>query len=569
MSVLPATLPFFSVLICNYNYERFVGDAIRSALAQDYPADRFEVIVVDDGSTDGSRAVIASFAGDARVRPLLQPNRGQSAAFDAGVRIARGDYICLLDSDDVFLPHKLARVAQRIAGLGHPPGLLLCHDLVIEDMTGEAAGHRTWFEMMGIRRERDALTIDEVVTRFPFSNPCGIVASRPDVQAFFDSFPVWAFLRGTDMIMCHAMVMRIGVVHHLHECLGTYRVHGGNELASFVDGRYSPRLDLRPRMPGALRFLEQWVDILELAPDRRASALAYVRRLEHINRMPSQSHRLAEPLVSVVLFAGDDAALAASIESAALQSWGAIELVLPAGVAPGPAAAAAARAVRRFDDDAAAGDFDRLGRAHAAAAGEFVVFLRAGDVLVREFVERHVYLRQRVALVGVSCSDIRLLGPGASLLHDDVFANSGAWVQPVQQIPPLATGLGDWVGVPISACMFRRGELFDRFFAAPGEMSDALRAGGFWLMFQLQQQTAGVLRLRETLTSVALPDAAAASYGYLSAPAGLAGPLPAMPVREAALWLQEFFLEHEEAFLRWLPPAWHRNFEPWLDRQTA
>ena len=59
------------------------------------------------------------------------------------------------------------------------------------------------------------------------------------------------------------------------------------------------------------------------------------------------------------------------------------------------------------------------------------------------------------------------------------------------------------------------------------------------------------------------------SYGYVAAPAGLGGPLQAMPVRATALWLQEFFLDHEEAFLRWLPPGWHRDFEPWLDRQTA
>ena len=72
-------LPRFSVVICNYNYARFVGDAIRSALEQDYPADKLDVIVVDDGSTDESRTVYAQFADDTRFTAVLQDNRGQTA----------------------------------------------------------------------------------------------------------------------------------------------------------------------------------------------------------------------------------------------------------------------------------------------------------------------------------------------------------------------------------------------------------------------------------------------------------------------------------------------------------
>ena len=81
-------LPRFSVVICNYNFARFVGAAIRSALEQDYPAHLIEVIVVDDGSTDDSRAVYAQFAGDSRFTAVLQDNRGQTATYEAGVRRA-------------------------------------------------------------------------------------------------------------------------------------------------------------------------------------------------------------------------------------------------------------------------------------------------------------------------------------------------------------------------------------------------------------------------------------------------------------------------------------------------
>ena len=75
-----------TIVIVNYNYAQFVAAAIDSALEQSY--DPLEVIVVDDGSDDGSREVISSY-GD-RIRPLFQDNGGQGAAYNAGWRAARG-----------------------------------------------------------------------------------------------------------------------------------------------------------------------------------------------------------------------------------------------------------------------------------------------------------------------------------------------------------------------------------------------------------------------------------------------------------------------------------------------
>lgn len=98
--------PFVTILINNYNYERFLGEAIDSALKQSYPS--IEVVVVDDGSTDNSREVIASY-GD-RIIPILKERGGQASAFNAGFAASRGDIICFLDADDIFLPEKVAEV---------------------------------------------------------------------------------------------------------------------------------------------------------------------------------------------------------------------------------------------------------------------------------------------------------------------------------------------------------------------------------------------------------------------------------------------------------------------------
>ncbi len=100
--------PLVSIMLNNYNYGHFLSEAIDSALAQTY--DHYEVIVVDDGSTDNSREIIESY-GD-KIIPVLKSNGGQASAFNAGFAVSRGDIICFLDSDDVFLPEKITEIVK-------------------------------------------------------------------------------------------------------------------------------------------------------------------------------------------------------------------------------------------------------------------------------------------------------------------------------------------------------------------------------------------------------------------------------------------------------------------------
>ena len=118
---LTATEPLVSVIIGNYNYGRFLAEAIESVLGQTYR--NFELIVVDDGSTDNSREVIDSY-GD-RLIAIFQENTGQGGAFNTGVTRAKGEIICFLDSDDYFHKDKLAKV---VAGfLNHPEWVQITH----------------------------------------------------------------------------------------------------------------------------------------------------------------------------------------------------------------------------------------------------------------------------------------------------------------------------------------------------------------------------------------------------------------------------------------------------------
>src|SRR5947207_2823602 len=92
-----------SIVINNYNYSRFLSEAIDSALAQSYT--HAEVIVVDDGSTDNSREIIERY-GD-RLTAITQQNAGQGAAYNTGFATSRGDFVCFLDADDVLNPNAI------------------------------------------------------------------------------------------------------------------------------------------------------------------------------------------------------------------------------------------------------------------------------------------------------------------------------------------------------------------------------------------------------------------------------------------------------------------------------
>lgn len=100
--------PLVSILIDNYNYEKFIEDAIESSLKQSYP--NIEVIVVDDGSQDSSPQIIRRYKD--KIIPIFKENGGQSSAFNAGYKASKGDIICLLDSDDTFLSTKVEEIVQ-------------------------------------------------------------------------------------------------------------------------------------------------------------------------------------------------------------------------------------------------------------------------------------------------------------------------------------------------------------------------------------------------------------------------------------------------------------------------
>jgi len=112
-------MPFFSVVIPTYNRASVIGRAIGSVLSQ--TCQDFEVIVVDDGSSDDTAAMVAAFA-DPRIRYIRQDNRGGGAARNAGIDAAIGRFVAPLDSDDEFLPQHLERMKRVLENTANVVG---------------------------------------------------------------------------------------------------------------------------------------------------------------------------------------------------------------------------------------------------------------------------------------------------------------------------------------------------------------------------------------------------------------------------------------------------------------
>jgi glycosyltransferase involved in cell wall biosynthesis len=203
-----------SVVIPNYNYGRFLGSAIESALCQDHPP--AEVIVVDDGSTDDSRAVAASFGS--RVRWLEQPNQGVSAARNRGIEHSIGNWIAFLDADDTWHPSKLAKQVSRLAALPESAMVHCAIRLMTADgaeagfQSGGMEGPELAGEFLLLQRPVVVAGSTLVVARAALES-CGLFDSR--------------LSSGEDWEFCHRIAVRHPIAY-VPEPLVNYRIHGSN-----------------------------------------------------------------------------------------------------------------------------------------------------------------------------------------------------------------------------------------------------------------------------------------------------------------------------------------------------
>jgi glycosyltransferase involved in cell wall biosynthesis len=203
--------PLVTVLINNYNYGRFLRDAIESALNQTYR--NVEVVVVDDGSTDESREILNSYGN--RIVSVLKENGGQGSAFNAGVAASRGEIICLLDSDDSFDTSKVERVIPHCV-----PGSMVYHRLRLDPdgelFPGSSAG------------DADPYGYAQRYRFVPYvGSPTSGLTFRRDLALRLTPLPTEDVRKCADDFLVRGAALT-GKVIGIPDVLANYRVHGGN-----------------------------------------------------------------------------------------------------------------------------------------------------------------------------------------------------------------------------------------------------------------------------------------------------------------------------------------------------
>lgn len=211
--------PTLSVVINNYNYGRFLGRAIDSAIEQ---GDRIEVIVVDDGSGDGSLDIARTYG--TRIITVAKHNGGQASALNAGIAAASGDLLMMLDADDFLLPGAAERICAQAKQ--SPDAVMFLHPLRLVDGSGAVsagclpeAGRSL---PQGDLRDRLLSAPDDI----PWQPTSGLTVRASAVSRILP-IPEAGFRTCADVYLVNTLPL-MGPVASLPEPGAAYRLHGAN-----------------------------------------------------------------------------------------------------------------------------------------------------------------------------------------------------------------------------------------------------------------------------------------------------------------------------------------------------
>lgn len=249
--------PTVSVIMPTHNRADLIGDGLRSVLAQTFSD--FEVVVVDNGSTDGTDRVIVAL-GDPRIRYFWQPDSGLPAnSRNVAIRMARGRYIAFLDSDDLWLPGKLALQVWYMEA--HPTVGLTCTNALDFDSNGNR-GRMNKISLAGRRTARSLLRGNFVAT-------LTVMVRRRclDAVGLFNEDPA---LRGVEDLELWLRVAARFPLAYLPPVTARYRLHDTSLSGS----------DKGAHMERTVEMLEGLLPSLPISSQEAATALgSYYRRL--------------------------------------------------------------------------------------------------------------------------------------------------------------------------------------------------------------------------------------------------------------------------------------------------
>ena len=237
-----------SVIIPTYNRAHLIGRAITSVLHQSFKD--FEIIVIDDGSTDDTRAVVMSFEDDRVVYERLPANKGVHEARNRGMELATGEYLAFLDSDDELLPQALERCVDMFSSLPEDVGVIHAAGRAYPtgELTGfnlESSGFVDWLDILCERRFR------------PLKNCLGIVKKSCAEGIKWE-------MQGLDFAFWRRIQKR-GRVFFLNEVLLLYHTTDNPDRLSNLRRRRAYRYAQAKKASSGYRaFLEEFGDELKM-----------------------------------------------------------------------------------------------------------------------------------------------------------------------------------------------------------------------------------------------------------------------------------------------------------------
>lgn len=290
MTPAAQTPPLVSVVIPTYKHARYIEETLQSVFAQTFTD--FEVIVINDGSPDDTAAVLQPWVDSGRIRYREQINAGQSAARNTGIRLARGEFIALLDDDDLWPEDKLALQVERLRR--HPE---------VAVTYGYVRGFGTQ-EFRDPRSPGDAGDLKEVLLRRNvITSPGQALIRARDLRAIGGLDET---IRGADDWDLWISLSHHGTFDYTEHCTLQYRLHENNASR---DSRYMFNALIRVlhKHLGATPFSSKWrswfecrrfVGRLTGTPEMdRARAARCERRMRKVFRHLGRAVRYDPPLL--------------------------------------------------------------------------------------------------------------------------------------------------------------------------------------------------------------------------------------------------------------------------------
>ena len=227
--------PPISVIIPTHNYGAFIDDAIESILAQDYPQESIEIIVVDDGSTDNTREVVEKYTS--RVTYFYSERKGIAAARNRGMSLARGQIITFLDADDIWVPVRTKRVVE--AFVQHGDIGIVFHNFDVIDSSGRPL-YKDFSDTFCPQRNRRGPLLSDIIREHVF---CGASSFSFRSALLKEIGPIPEDIRrGVDFFLA-AIAACYAQAWYLPERLGLYRLHNRN-LTSLANANPSKSAEI-------------------------------------------------------------------------------------------------------------------------------------------------------------------------------------------------------------------------------------------------------------------------------------------------------------------------------------